>query len=105
MVAENNIRLEQTQKLVMTPELIQAIHLLQFNTQELADYIQEQIVSNPVLETEEDLGEKVEKRRDETFEKEENFQDRNSREENRNEKELWSESDLLSHAGVHHRYL
>lgn len=60
MVAENNIRLEQTQKLVMTPELIQAIHLLQFNTQELADYIQEQIVSNPVLETEEDLGEKVE---------------------------------------------
>ena len=33
----------------MTPELIQAIQLLQFNTQELENYVQEQILANPVL--------------------------------------------------------
>jgi len=42
--------IEQTQKLVMTPELIQAIQILQFNTQELDIYVQEQLLSNPVLE-------------------------------------------------------
>ena len=30
-----DLTIEQTQKLVMTPELIQAIQILQFNTQEL----------------------------------------------------------------------
>ncbi len=44
------LTIEQTQKLVMTPELIQAIQLLQFNTQELESYVQEQILANPVLE-------------------------------------------------------
>jgi len=42
--------IEQSQKLVMTPELIQAIQILQFNTQELDVYVQEQLLSNPVLE-------------------------------------------------------
>ena len=44
------LTIEQSQKLVMTPELIQAIQLLQFNTQELDSYVQEQILANPVLE-------------------------------------------------------
>jgi len=44
------LTIEQTQKLVMTPELIQAIQLLQFNTQELDTYIQEQLLINPLLE-------------------------------------------------------
>lgn len=44
------LTIEQTQKLVMTPELIQAIQILQFNTQELDCYIQEQLLTNPVLE-------------------------------------------------------
>ena len=30
-----DLTIEQSQKLVMTPELIQAIQILQFNTQEL----------------------------------------------------------------------
>ena len=34
----------------MTPELIQAIQILQFNTQELEVYVQEQLLINPVLE-------------------------------------------------------
>lgn len=45
-----DLTIEQAQKLVMTPELIQAIQILQFNTQELDAYIQEQILTNPVLE-------------------------------------------------------
>lgn len=45
-----DLTIEQTQKLVMTPELIQAIQILQFNTQELDSYVQEQLLINPVLE-------------------------------------------------------
>lgn len=45
-----DLTIEQSQKLVMTPELIQAIQLLQFNTQELESYVSEQLLSNPVLE-------------------------------------------------------
>jgi len=45
-----DLTIEQTQKLVMTPELIQAIRILQFNTQELETYVQEQLILNPVLE-------------------------------------------------------
>jgi RNA polymerase sigma-54 factor len=36
----------------MTPELIQAIQILQFNTQELDAYIDEQLLTNPILEAE-----------------------------------------------------
>ncbi len=45
-----DLTIEQTQKLVMTPELIQAIQILQFNTQELESFVQEQLLINPVLE-------------------------------------------------------
>ena len=47
-----DLTIEQTQKLVMTPELIQAIKILQFNIQELESYVQDQILTNPVLEQE-----------------------------------------------------
>ncbi len=45
--------LEQSQKLVMTPELIQAIKILQLNTVELEEYVEEELLINPVLEYEE----------------------------------------------------
>ena len=45
-----DLTIEQSQKLVMTPELIQAIQILQFSTQELDDFVQEQLLVNPVLE-------------------------------------------------------
>ncbi|MGI6748608.1 MAG: RNA polymerase factor sigma-54 [Anaerovoracaceae bacterium] len=62
------LTIEQSQKLVMTPELIQAIQILQFNTQELETYVEEQLLINPVLEpvssesgkTEEDFSSKME---------------------------------------------
>ena len=41
------LTIEQTQKLSMTPELIQAIQILQFNSQELTDYIQNELLENP----------------------------------------------------------
>ncbi len=44
------LTIEQTQKLSMTPELIQAIQILQFNHQELMDYVENEILENPVLE-------------------------------------------------------
>lgn len=47
-----DLTIEQSQKLVMTPELIQAIKILQFNIQELDLYVQDQLLTNPVLETE-----------------------------------------------------
>ncbi|MBC8591450.1 RNA polymerase factor sigma-54 [Wansuia hejianensis] len=52
-----NLTLEQTQKLIMTPELRQAIQLLQFNSLELNEYIKKEIEENPVLEMEENFNE------------------------------------------------
>ncbi len=49
-----DLTIEQTQKLVMTPELIQAIQILQFNSQELDTYAQDQLLGNPVLEREDE---------------------------------------------------
>ncbi|WP_232463482.1 RNA polymerase factor sigma-54 [Tumebacillus avium] len=43
---------EQTQKLVMTPELRQAITVLQFSSLELLDYLESETQHNPVLEVE-----------------------------------------------------
>lgn len=46
-----DLTIEQTQKLALTPELIQAIQILQFSNQELDSYVQEQVLINPVIET------------------------------------------------------
>ncbi len=43
---------EQRMKLMMTPELHQAIQILQFSAFDLIHYIQEQVMENPVLEME-----------------------------------------------------
>lgn len=41
--------LQQTQSLVMTPQLLQSIKLLQFNAVELEQYVSEEIERNPLL--------------------------------------------------------
>ncbi|MBS3970211.1 MAG: RNA polymerase factor sigma-54 [Clostridia bacterium] len=46
------LNLQQTQKLIMTPELRQAITVLQLSSLELAEFVQEQILENPALEIE-----------------------------------------------------
>ena len=45
-----DLTIEQTQKLTMTPELIQAIQILQFNSQELEEFVAREIMENPVLD-------------------------------------------------------
>ncbi len=47
-----NLTLEQSQKLIMTPELRQAIQLLQYNSMELNEYLNKEIQENPLLEME-----------------------------------------------------
>lgn len=62
------LALEQVQKLVMTPELRQAIQLLQYTSQELNEYLEKQIEENPMLDAShsgeeyENIDEKVKER-------------------------------------------
>ena len=50
MAMEARLALRQTQRLVMTPMLQQAIHLLQLSTLELQDLLQKELEENPLLE-------------------------------------------------------
>ncbi|MFX0560494.1 RNA polymerase factor sigma-54 [Tepidibacillus infernus] len=51
---------QQTQKLIMTPELRQAITILQFPAIELTEYLHQQIVENPVFDIEDKEMERYE---------------------------------------------
>jgi RNA polymerase sigma-54 factor len=44
------LMMRQSQSLVMTPQLLQAIKLLQFSTTELQDYVEAELERNPMLE-------------------------------------------------------
>jgi len=48
------LNIEQTQRLIMTPELRQAITVLQLSALELSMYIEEQLQENPLLELQEE---------------------------------------------------
>ncbi|SDK71443.1 RNA polymerase factor sigma-54 [Natronincola ferrireducens] len=52
-----NLHLEQSQKLVMTPQLKQAIKILQLASIELDQYIEQQVETNPILEINQDTPE------------------------------------------------
>lgn len=54
MAISTKLMMRQSQALVMTPQLLQAIKLLQFNTVELSAYLQEELERNPLLEAEAD---------------------------------------------------
>lgn len=53
MALTPRLDLRQTQSLVMTPQLQQAIKLLQFSSLELAEYVETQLEQNPLLERDE----------------------------------------------------
>ncbi len=53
------ITIEQSQKLLMTPELRQAITVLQLSAAELTQYIEDALLENPLLEVREEEGEEV----------------------------------------------
>ena len=54
------LNVEQTQRLIMTPELRQAITVLQLSALELSMYIEQQLEENPLLELREDEVERGE---------------------------------------------
>lgn len=43
---------QQTQKLIITPEMRQALEILQFNSMELNQFVQQELMNNPVIEIE-----------------------------------------------------
>ena len=53
MVLGPRLELRQTQNLVMTPQLRQAIKLLQFSNMEVAAFVEEELERNPLLERDE----------------------------------------------------
>lgn len=53
MRMDYGLKLELTQKLVMTPQLRQAIAILQLSSLELAEMVEQELLENPVLEEEE----------------------------------------------------
>ena len=57
MAIEIKQQLRLSQQLVMTPQLQQAIKLLQLSRLELADVVTQELQENPVLEVSEDLDE------------------------------------------------
>src|SRR5579871_1975641 len=57
MALTQRLELKQGQTLVMTPQLQQAIKLLQLSNLELADYVETELEKNPLLEREEQHGE------------------------------------------------
>ncbi|HHX87896.1 MAG TPA: RNA polymerase sigma-54 factor, partial [Firmicutes bacterium] len=61
-----HLKLEQTQKLIMTPQLKMAIAMLQYSRMELQEYVQRELLENPVLE----IRENEEKEREELSEQE-----------------------------------
>ena len=66
MAIEIKQHLKLQQQLVMTPQLQQAIKLLQLSRMELADTIRDEILENPILEDAVDtaIGEKGDVRRE-----------------------------------------
>ncbi len=65
MKLDFQLKLEQTQKLIMTPQLKMAITMLQYSRIELQEYVQRELLENPVLE----IGENEEKEREDTGQK------------------------------------
>ena len=56
MALSQRLQVRQVQSLVMTPQLQQAIKLLQMSNLELSAYVEEQLVENPMLEARESEG-------------------------------------------------
>lgn len=49
-----NLTMLQTQKLIMTPELKQAIEILQYSALELSEFVEQRLMENPILERNEE---------------------------------------------------
>ena len=54
MALTSKLVMRQSQSLVMTPQLLQAIKLLQFSNLELTAFVEQELERNPLLERAED---------------------------------------------------
>ena len=63
---KNNLNFSIQQKTIITPQLRQAIEVLQLSAQELQDMIQEEFLENPVLEFDTDKKDDIEEKYDNT---------------------------------------
>ena len=82
MQISQNLKLKQSQSLVMTPQLQQAIKLLQLNNLELTNLVNKELEENPFLENEnvelenqENLNEEKTEDLDESFDSGESLSD------------------------------
>ena len=63
MAITTKLELRQSQQLVMTPQLQQAIKLLQLSNLELNEFVDAELERNPLLERDEENGPAPEARR------------------------------------------
>lgn len=56
MVLAPKLEIKQSQSLKLTPQLRQAISLLQMNNVELSEFVEQELASNPILEREDDIN-------------------------------------------------
>jgi RNA polymerase sigma-54 factor len=75
-LAKQHLSVKQTQRMIMSPQMQQAIHMLQMPTQELNELIENELQQNPVidlLDSEATNDEDLEYEKDDAIEKELNF--------------------------------
>ena len=75
MALAPKLEFRQSQQLVMTPQLQQAIKLLQLSNLELTEFVEEQLEQNPFLERENETGDRRDGARNEGADKEKGAKD------------------------------
>ncbi len=91
-----SLNLEQKQKLIMTPKLQLAIELLQFSRQDLDQYVEEELKSNPLLEKE-DVENNLDKRLANQYSRSNYYNNNSESEENNYENYVSYKPNLLEH--------
>src|SRR6185295_6558909 len=66
MALSHKLELRQSQSLVMTPQLMQAIKLLQLSNLDLAAYVEAELERNPLLERGDDSADEPAERREQS---------------------------------------
>ncbi len=93
---ELKLDLRLSQKLVMTPQLQQAIKLLQLSRLELQQVLTQNLLENPLLEEEDDEEEEEEEEEKEEEEKEKEEGKEEEEEEEEKEEDSWEETEKFS---------
>lgn len=93
------LNLSQTQKLIMTPELRQAIQILQFNNVELMEFIYKQLEVNPFLESVDNKNQETESDSNDNHDNDNNFEksEKNEKNDEIDWKEITEKYDDLSY--------